>query len=90
MGTRPPVPIKFPTLKKGAKRVVNAPPAPKGGRGPIKAKLSGAKQEKAMSLADQLAAQSKKMQHVEAPKPAPLPGATDGPKPAGAPMTLQE
>jgi hypothetical protein len=72
----PPVPIKYPTLKQGAKRVANPAPAPKGGRGPIKAKLSGAKVEKAVSLADQLAAQSKKLAHVEPPKPAPLPGAT--------------
>jgi hypothetical protein len=40
-------------------------------------------------MAEQLAAQSKKMKHVDAPTPPPLSGA-GGPKPAGAPMTLQE
>ncbi len=50
------IPIKYPTIKKGEKRVARPPNAPVGARGPIKAKLSGAKVEKAMSLADQLAA----------------------------------
>ena len=54
-----------------------------------KAKLSGKKVEKTVSMADQLAAQQKKLAHVEAPKPAPL-AAPGAPKPAGAPMTLQE
>lgn len=38
-------------------------------------------------MAEQLAAQSKKMKHVDAPTPPPLGGA---PKPAGAPMTMAE
>jgi len=38
-----PIAIKWPTLKKGEKRVAKPPAAPPGGRGPIKAKTSGAK-----------------------------------------------
>ena len=84
------MPIKFATPKKGDKRVARPPPAPPGGRGPIKAQLSNTKVEKTLTLAEQLAAQSKKLQKVDTtPANNANSSASQSQLPAKA-MTLQE
>ena len=85
-----PVPIKFPTCKKGEKRKANPPAIPKGARAALKIKLSGAKAAKPMSMAEQLAAASKKLEKVETKESPTITSSSGSQKPAGGQMSLAE
>jgi hypothetical protein len=87
------VPIKFPTCKKGEKRKANPPAIPKGARAALKIKLSGKKAEKPKTMAEQLAAASKKLEKVETKESPTITASASSAsaKPGiGAPMSLAE